>query len=142
MSLTLSNALRSAQANQVTAAADAGSGPGKIRIYTASRPAGPDTAVGAQTLLAEFTLADPSFASAVNGVITLDATPVLATTGLAAGTAAWFRLLDSTNTAVIDGKVSTSGGGGDLILNTTTVSVGLDLEITSGTITVPAGTAD
>lgn len=142
MSLTLSNAVRSAMADAGVDLLDAGSGAGKIRIYTASRPAGPDTAIGAQTLLAEFTLADPSFGAAANGVKTLDATPVLATTGLAAGTAAWFRALDSNNVARIDGKVTATGGGGDLEINTTTVSVGLDLEITSGTVTQPAGTAD
>jgi hypothetical protein len=142
MSLTLSNALRSAQANAVTALIDAGSGAGKCRIYNGTRPAGPGTAVTTQTLLAQFTLADPSFAAAVNGVITLDATPQLTATGVGAGTATWARFCDSDDTAVIDCKVSGSGGGGDLILNTTTISVGLDLSITAGTITMPAGTAD
>jgi hypothetical protein len=142
VSLTLSTALRNAMADRVTALVDAGAGAGKIRVYSGSRPAGPDTAVGAQTLLAEFALADPSFAGAASGVITLDATPVLTATGLAAGTATWARVLDSTNTAVVDCKVSASGGGGDLVLNTATVSVGLALSITAGTITMPAGTAD
>lgn len=70
---------------------------------------------------------------------TLDATPVLATTGLAAGTAGWFRMKDSTGATVLDGSATATGGGGDLQLNTTTVSVGLDLEITAGTVTMPAG---
>lgn len=142
MSLTLSNALRSDMADAVTDAIDAGTGAGALQVYSGSRPAGPDTAVTSQTLLLEFTLADPSFGGAANGVITLDNSPALTAEGVAAGTATWFRLLDSDDTAVVDGKVSASGGGGDLILSTTTVSVGLDVEVSSGTITMPAGTAD
>ncbi|MEV0584091.1 hypothetical protein [Nonomuraea sp. NPDC050310] len=134
MTLRISNAVRSALANQVTTAIDAGAGAGKLRIYTTAQPAGPDTAVGAQTLLAEFTLADPSFGAASNGVITLAGTP-RSTTGLAAGTAAWFRVLDSNNVAVADGAVGTSGA--ELNLNTLTISVGVNVEITSGTITMP-----
>jgi len=63
--------------------------------------------------------------------------------GLAAGTAGWFRVLDSTEAAgsglgVVDGTVTATGGGGDLTLNTTTISVGVDVEVTSGSITMPA----
>lgn len=137
MTLTLSNANRSAAANAVIDSVDGGAAAGKIRIYTASKPAGPDTAIGAQILLAEFTLADPAWAAAVNGVKDLDAAPVLATTGLAAGTAVWFRALDSNNVACYDGTVGTSGV--ELNLNTTTISAGVDVEITSGTATMPAG---
>lgn len=142
MSFTLSNALRSALANATDDHINAGSGAGKVRVYSGSRPAGPDTAVTSQTLLLEFTLADPAFGAASNGVITLDADPDLSTTGLAAGTATWARFLDSDNVAAIDCKVSTSGGGGDLILSTAAVSVGLTVTITDGTVTMPAGTAD
>jgi len=142
VSFTLSNALRSSMANAVTAAIDAGSGPGLLRVYAGTRPAGPDTAVTSQTLLLEVELADPSFGAAANGVITLDASPALAAEGLADGTATWFRIVDSNDAAILDGKASAAGGGGNLILSTTTVSVGLDVEVVSGTITMPAGTAD
>ena len=141
MSLTLSNAARSAAADAVGNLIDVGT-VGKIRVYTTARAAGPDTAIGAQTLLVEFAVADPAFGAASSGVKTLDATPVLTGTGVAAGTATWFRVLDSANTAIIDGKVSASGGGGDMIISTTTVSIGLAVEITAGSLTMPAGTAD
>lgn len=135
MALRLSNATRSAAADAIRLLVDAGTGAGKLRIYTGSQPAGPDTAVGAQTLLAEFTLNDPAFGAASNGVVTLASTP-RTTTGLAAGTAAWFRVLDSNNVAVMDGAVGTSGA--ELNLNTLTISVGVNVEITNGTVTVPA----
>lgn len=135
MALRISNAARSALADALRLLVDAGSGAGKIRVYSGSQPAGPDTAVTSQTLLAEFTLADPSFGSASSGVTSLLSVP-RTTTGLAAGTAAWFRLLDSNNTAIADGAVGTSGA--ELNLNTVTISVGVTVELTTGSITMPA----
>jgi hypothetical protein len=136
---TLSTARRNAACDSTVDALDAGTGAGKLRIYSGSKPAGPDTAIGAQVLLGEFTLNDPAFDAAGTagpGIATLDIAPALSTTGLAAGEATWFRALDSDNVAHVDGTVGTSGA--DLIMNTTTVSVGLTLNLTSGTITQPA----
>lgn len=141
MALTLSNAARSAMMDALTALADAGEDPGLLRIYSGTRPAGPDTAVTDQDLLAEFDLADPAFGSASNGVATLDADPDLETTGLGAGTATWWRLLDSEEHAIADGSITATGGGGDITLNTTTISVGVNVVVTTGTLTMPAGSA-
>lgn len=137
MATRLSNAARSAAADAVTALVNAGAGAGILRIYTGSQPAGPDTAASG-TLLASFTLNEPAYAAAVNGVADLDVTPALSTTGAAAGTAGWFRIVDGSggSVGVIDGDVGTSGA--DLNLNTTTISVGLSLSISSGTYTQPA----
>lgn len=135
---TLSNARRNAAAAGHTDALDSGSGPGLIRIYSGSKPAGPDTAITSQVLLAEFTCADPAFTAGATGVRTLDATPALTAEGLAAGTAAWYRAVSSDNVAHFDGTVSDEAGAGELKMNTTTVSVGLDLQLTAGTLTQPA----
>jgi hypothetical protein len=142
MTLRVSTAARNAGVNAITALVDGGSGAGVLRIYSGSQPAGPGTSPSG-TLLAAFTLSDPAFAAASSGSAALDVTPAVATTGLAAGTATWFRLVDSTEAAgtglgVVDGSVTATGGGGDLTLSTTTVSVGLDVEITSLSITLPA----
>lgn len=136
MTIHISTAARNAAANAAVDLVDGGSGPGKIRIYSGTQPAGPDTAIGAQVLLAEAALSDPGFAGVVNGVKVLDNTPVPAGTGLAAATATWFRIVDSNNLAVIDGSAGTSGT--DLVLNTAAITVGVAVEITSGTITMPA----
>jgi hypothetical protein len=138
MTIRISTAARNAAANAAVDLLDGGSGAAKIRIYSGTQPAGPDTAIGAQVLLAELTCSDPAFAAAATGVKTLDNTPVPSTTGLAAGTAAWFRAVDSANVAVLDGSVTATGGGGDMLLNTTTISVGVAVEITAGSITMPA----
>lgn len=132
---TLSNAARDAAILAVTNRIDNGAAAGTIKIYSGSKPAGPDTAISSQTLLATFTLSDPAFTTGATGVRTLAGTPK-STTGLAAGTATWFRAADSNGVAEIDGTVGTSGS--DLNLNTTTISVGLAIDITSGSLTQPA----
>jgi hypothetical protein len=115
---------------------DADVGAGTIQIRTGAQPAtGNDPATG--TLLATVTLADPAWSGPVVGVMTLDTTPVLSTTGVAAGTAGWFRMLDNSGDSILDGSVTGTGGGGDLELNTTTISIGLTVEITAGTLTMP-----
>ncbi|SOE25625.1 hypothetical protein [Streptomyces sp. OK228] len=112
------------------------SGPGTIKIYSGTQPVNANTAITG-TLLATFTLDNPAFGAASGGVITLGATP-LTTTGVAAGTATHFRVLSGTPATVFDGDVTATGGGGDLQLNTTTISVGVSVQITSGTFTQPA----
>lgn len=133
MTIKLSTAAANAGANAEVDLLDGGAGPGKIRIYNGTQPAGPDTAVTTQTLLAELVLSDPAFAAAVNRVKTLDVTPIPAGTGLAAGTASWFRAVDSNNLAVLDGSAGTTGT--DLILATAEIVIGVSVEIISGTLT-------
>lgn len=137
MAIRPSTALRNAMAAQVAAITDAGAGAGVLQLRTGAQPANGDAA-DAGTLLASFTLADPSFTNA-GGVATLDADPDLATVGVAAGTAAHFRIKDSTGANVTDGSVTTSGGGGDLIVDNTNIAVDQTVTILTGTITVPAG---
>jgi hypothetical protein len=134
MAIGLATSARNAMCDALVDLFDAGSGAGKIEIRSGSRPATPNTAATG-TLLATVTLIDPAFGAASSGAATL-ADPA-SVTGAAAGTATWFRGLDSTDAAVIDGDVTATGGGGDLTLSTTTISVGLTVDITGGTITVP-----
>lgn len=134
MTLRLSNLARTASVAAIAGLLDADAGPGTIKVYSGAQPANPDTAPSG-TLLATFTLADPAFAAGAAGVQNIDATPVLSTTGVAAGTAGWFRAADQSGDAVFDGACGTSGA--ELNLNTTTISVGLTVEITGGTITQP-----
>jgi hypothetical protein len=136
MTIRLSVAARNAAAKAVADLVDAGSGSGIIRIYSGSQPSSPNVAATG-TLLATFTLNDPAFGAPGTGTVDLDTAPSLTTTGVAANDAGWFRLLDSAAAAVMDGSVTASGGGGDLIMSTITVSVGLTLQLTAGTITMP-----
>jgi len=142
VTVRINTALRNAMADQVGATIDAGSGAGKLRIYTGTQPATPATSPSG-TLLVEIDLNDPSFAAASSGSAALDVSPALSGTGVAAGTAGWARFLTSTEAAatglgVIDGSVTATGGGGDVTVSTTTVSIGLTVSITSASVTAPA----
>jgi len=115
---------------------------GRIRIYDGTQPANPDTAPGA-TLLAELNMSAPpafgaaamngNFAEATANTITDD------TSADATGTATWFRYVDRDAGGVVDGDVSDTGGAGDLKLNSTSISAGAQVSITSAVIRVPTG---
>lgn len=133
-----STATRNALANAFTAQVDAGVTFGTIDVRTGAKPATPaDAATG--TLLATFTLADPSYAAPANGVAALDATPVITTTGLAAGTAGWWRMKDSNGNVVADGTAGGTGSGAEMILDNPVIAVGQNVNLVSGSVTAPAG---
>lgn len=141
MAISLATATRNAMADAAVDLIDVGAGTnGSLVVYSGTPPATADTALSGNTALATFTLADPAFGAAASGVATLDATPTLTTTGDAAGTATFFRIYDQDGAnltdVVLQGAVATSGA--ELNLNTTTISVGVNVEITSGTFTMPA----
>lgn len=132
----ISNAARSAAADAVVDLIDGGAGPGLLRIYDGTQPAGPDTAVSTQVLLAELTMSDPAFGAASNGVATASAITADSAAN-ATGTASWFRIVTSAGTAVIDGSVGTSAS--DLVLNSTAIQSGAEVSVSSLTYTAPAG---
>lgn len=106
-----------------------------IRLYSGTKPAGPGTAIGVQTLLGTLTCASPPAGSTSNGVITFSAI-VGDSAADASNTVTWARFLTSGGTAVMDVTVGT-GSGFDLIANNTTVTAGNPLNMTSLTLTVP-----
>jgi hypothetical protein len=133
----ISNAAAIAACDAIVDQLDAGAGAALIRIYDGTQPADPDTAITSQVLLAELTCSDPAFGSAVDGTGKATATASAITADSSAnatGTATWFRAVTSTGTAVIDGTVGTSGT--DMILNTTSISSGQNVAITSWTFSV------
>lgn len=129
MALGYVTALRNSQLNAVRDRIDAGSGPGKLRIYSGTRPSTGGTAT---TLLAELTFSDPCAPNASNGVLTFN-TITADSSAAASGTATWFRIVDSDGNFVMDGDVGTSGA--DLNLNSTSITAGGTVSVTSFTIT-------
>lgn len=109
-----------------------GASAGTIKVYTGTAPADPDTAATG-TLLVTFTLANPAFGSASSRTASLNT--VAAATAVATGTAGWFRAANSAGAGQFDGTVGTSGA--DLNLNTTAITSGTSVSITSGTYTQP-----
>lgn len=125
----LSDTAANAAVNAVTALANSGF----LRIYDGTQAADANTAVGAQVLLAELTLNATAFGASVAGVATANAITADASAN-ATGTATWFRVVKSdTTTVLFDGSVGTSGA--NLNLNSTAISIGANVAVTSLTYT-------
>lgn len=115
---------------------------GKLRVYSGAQPTDSNTAIGAQTLLGEFTMGATAFAASVasgtaptrSAVATANA--VANVTALATGTASFFRMLKSDGTtALFDGTVGLSGC--DLNLTDITLTIGETMSVSSLTVSNP-----
>lgn len=134
----ISNDVAKGLADQFTTKLDAGTA-AVINIYDGTQATDPDTAIGAQVLLAQLTMSATSFGAATDanpgGLITANAITGDASAN-ATGTASWFRMLtQSAGTAIADGSVGTSGC--DLNLNTVSITAGSTVDITAFTVTMP-----
>jgi hypothetical protein len=127
------------------AAVDAGcalANAGKLRVYSLTQPTDANTAIGAQVLLAEFTMNATAFAASVasgsapNRVATATANAISNVNALATGTATWFRLLKSDATTVLfDGSVGLSAS--DLIMTDVSLTTGEACSVSTFTVTNP-----
>ena len=128
-STRLAVAARNAAANAITALIGAS---GFLDIYDGTQPTNPDTAIGAQVLLAHLPLTADAFADASSGVSTAN-TITDDSTADNTGTASWFTLTTSGGTRIVDGSVGTSGA--NLNLNTTSIVAGAAVGVSSLTLT-------
>lgn len=119
--LTPSDALANSILTAVNTALNAGGGPGTLKIYTGTKPAGPDTAATG-TLLGTLTLSNTAGVVSAR-TLTFNAVTQDASAD-ATGTATWGRFLDKNGTAVIDVDVSTTSGTAFIKMNTTSVVAG------------------
>jgi hypothetical protein len=130
MALQFSTAVRNARADVTESTI--GTAP-KLRLLSGSAPAN-CAATQTGTLLAELTLPSDWLSAASGGVKSLSGSWTGTATN--AGTVGYFRILDSgATTCHMQGTVTTSGGGGDMIASSTTVGVGDTETITSFTLT-------
>lgn len=115
---------------------------GKLRVYSGAQPTDANTALGAQTMLGEFTMNATAFGASVasgtaptrSAVATANAISNIV--AAATGTAAFFRLLKSDGTTVLfDGTVGTSGC--DLNLTDITLTIGETMSVSSFTVSQP-----
>ena len=104
-----------------------------IEIYDGTMPGSMGGSI-TDNLLAELAMTNAA-ATQAGGVVTLDKITNDSSAN-ASGTAGWARILDRDGAEVIYLTVSESGGGGDLELNTVSITSGSPVAITSGTITV------
>jgi hypothetical protein len=117
MAVRISTVARNDACNAVVDRIDnGGTNPaGHIEIRTDTMPGNPQTAATG-TLLATLNFSNPAFQPAVNGVTNVntiaDDNDIDAT-----GVAGWFRFYDRDGNAIMDGTITTIGGGGDLEFN-------------------------
>ncbi len=123
MTVIYATGTKTRRMDAITAAIDAGAGAGKLLLGTAAMA----------VVLASFTLEDPAAAGAVNGVLTLVGPPKTVF-GLATGVLVEARVEDSNGNAVITG-LSVGLSGADIIVDSTTVTVGVNVVLNSATIT-------
>ena len=131
--IQLASGTASALADEITALVDAGAGAGTIKVYTGTLDVALDPT--GDTLLATFTLVDPSAAAAIAGVATWDADPDISATIAASGTPGWFICADSDSNPVFGGDVNTSGA--TMNASSTAWVSGGTANLTAGTFTVP-----
>lgn len=132
MPLQFSTSVRNAMLDAIEAAIGASA---KLQIRTGAPPA---NAAGADTgtLLVEFALSSDWAAAAASGVKAFNA--VTTTAAVGAGTAGHFRIKDNSGaTTHWQGTVTLTGGGGDLAIDNTSITVGQNVSVTSWTLTAP-----
>lgn len=89
---------------------------------------------GATGVLATITLSTTP-ATVAGSVLTISGT-TLSATASATGTAALAELRNNAGTVIVSGlTVTATGGGGDIIINSTSITSGQTVQLTSGTIT-------
>ena len=116
-------------------AIDAGSGAGTIKVYTAPMATLPSDNISTQTLLGTLTFSDPSGATPSGGVFTASAITQDASAD-ATGTAAWARIADSAGVTVVDVDITSTGGGGAMQMNTTSIVIGGPISISALTVSI------
>lgn len=131
MAVGIATATRTAMATALLNALDANAAPGKLRLYTGPRPA---TGGAATTLLAELTLSRPC-GTVANGVLTFGAIAPDDQAN-ATGTVVWARLVDGAGNFVMDLGVTLTGGGGEVQINSTAISVGQQIIAPTATVTI------
>lgn len=92
---------------------------------------------GGPTDLVSIEFQNPAFGAAAAGVITAQGVPLSANAG-ATGTANLFEIRNRDNVVVIDGTVTSTGGGGDAEIDNTSINSGQTVELSSLSWTAPA----
>src|SRR5512139_2014762 len=135
----VTNAVAGSMLTAFNTATDAGTA-AVVNIYDGSAPADADAAES-NNLLAQLTMSTTAFGSPadVTGSSRVTANAITSDSSAdSTGTATHFRILtQSGGTVIAQGTVGTATS--DLILNTTSITSGSTVSITSATVTLPEG---
>lgn len=125
MAVTHATAIRNTIADAVVDAIDAGVGDGTLELQTSG-------AVEVATL----TFSATAFGAASSGVAT--AAAITDDTSATGGTITQFQIKNGSGTVIISGSVSASGGGGDIVISSTSIGAGDTVSASSLTYTAPS----
>lgn len=142
MTLSINNAQAIQGCDAFVDACDLGStnAQATLVIYSGTPPTYADNALSGNTVLAQLSMSNPAFGSAVDINPHARATASAISDDTAAdatGTASFFRILDRNNVSRIQGSVGTSGA--ELNLNSVAIQVNALVKVTSLTVTMPEG---
>ena len=104
-----------------------------IEIRSGSVPANP-AASNTGSVLVTYTLGSDWTTAASSGTKQLNDLPISGTAS-GTGTASYFRIYNSGNVCHWQGSVTDSGGGGDMIIDNTSIATGQAVNITSFSVT-------
>lgn len=129
MTIALAESVRNARLQAIANAIDAASTPGKIKLYTGTRPAA--GAATGEALQCTIVLAKPC-ASVAGAVLTFDA----GSEGqrVAEDAITWARFTDGDDAFIMDATVSLPGGGGDITVSNVNGFIGAFVRLNSGVI--------
>lgn len=131
MAIQFSTTLRNNRLDQITSTIGNAA---LLKIYDGTPPTNCAAALSGNNELVSETCGTPFAGAASSGVLTLNSISVVAAT--ANGTASFFRIMNSANTTChMQGTVSITGGSGDMTLNTTYLTTGGNVTVTSFALT-------
>lgn len=133
MSIQWSVAVRNSRLDAIETALGTGA---KLQMWTGAPPAS-CAAAATGTKLVEITLASDWAPAASAGAKGLNNLP-LSTTALAAGTAGYYRFVDSAGTTCHEqGTITATGGGGDMTVDNPVFASGQTVQVTAFSKTEP-----
>lgn len=124
MSVTFPTTTKNSRANAVVDAVDVGSANASGQVWL--KDSGSNT-------LAKLVLSDPAFGAAANGVAT--ANSITDGTGLLAGAAVTFDVVDKDETLIFSGTIGAVGSGADLESSTSSVTIAVAEAVSISSLT-------
>jgi hypothetical protein len=131
MAIQFSTTLRNNRLDQITSTIGNAA---LLQLYDGTPPASCAAALSSNNQLVSETCGSPLASASSVGVLTLNSISVI--TASASGTASFFRIMNSSNTTChMQGTVTVTGGSGDMTLNTTYLTIGGNVTVTSFSLT-------
>lgn len=126
MALTHATATRNSLADQIDALVNSGAGTAVLEFLDGA------------TVCASFNLQNPAFGAASSGTITLQGTTLTDASADASGTLDGFQVKDRDGTVIFSGSITVTSGGGDIEVDSTSVTAGQEVQLTSFTYSAPS----